>query len=402
MILLLDGEIASLTTEGIQIEKLSDGSTVDRESIKISWTADQAQKSGYPHFMLKEIHEQPDAIKDTLRLPVDSIETAAKIIEESENIYMLAMGTSGHAAKAGRHMFASLSGILPSFELASDFPDTVYGALSDKDCIIAITQSGETTDTITAVKYAIQYGAKVVAITNVVGSSITRLADHTIITQAGPEIGVAATKTFMVQLTSLALIALALGEMTEFQDSIIIKKKRDSLEQLSDLVSEVISRNEEKARRLASVLYDKPSLLFLGRGVSMATAEEGALKLKEIAYNHAEAYSAGESKHGPIALVQDDYPVIFVAPSDETRNRIIGNIMEMKARGATIISVIQKEDHEIEELSDHVFTIPRLTEAEFSIMPYVVPLQLFSYYMALRKGYDPDKPRNLAKSVTVL
>lgn len=402
MILLLDGEIASLTAEGVHIEKLSDGLTVDRDTIKISWTADQAQKSGYPHFMLKEIHEQPDAIRDTLRLQSESIEEAAKIIKDSENVYMLAMGTSGHAAKAGRHMFASLAGILPSFELASDFQDTVYGALSDRDCIIAITQSGETTDTITAVKYAKQYGAKIVAITNVVGSSITRLADYTLITQAGPEIGVAATKTFMVQLTSLALIALALGEMTGFKEHTEIQEKRSSLEKLPELISEVISRNEERARRLASVLYEKPSLLFLGRGISMATAEEGALKLKEIAYNHAEAYSAGESKHGPIALVQDDYPVIFVAPSDDTRSRIIGNIMEMKARGATIVSVIQKDDDEIAGLSDHVFTIPKLTESEFSIMPYVVPLQLFSYYMALRKDYDPDKPRNLAKSVTVL
>ncbi|MFW9836316.1 MAG: glutamine--fructose-6-phosphate transaminase (isomerizing) [Candidatus Thorarchaeota archaeon] len=402
MILLLDGEIATLTTKGVQIEKLSDGSVVDRESIRISWTADQAQKSGYPHFMLKEIHEQPDAVKNTLRLPAASIRSAAEIIKESENVYLLAMGTSGHAAQAGKHMFASLSGILPSFVLASDFPDTVYGALTERDCIIAITQSGETTDTITAVKYAKQYGAKIVTITNVVGSSITRLADHTVITQAGPEIGVAATKTFMVQLTSLALIALALGELSEFSDSKEILRKRRFLDALPELISEVISRNEEKARRLASVLYEKPSLLFLGRGVSISTAEEGALKLKEIAYNHAEAYSAGESKHGPIALVQNGYPVIFIAPSDDTRNRIVGNIMEMKARGATIISVIQKDDDEIAGLSDHVFAIPKIDEPEFSTMPYIVPLQLFSYYMALRKGYDPDKPRNLAKSVTVL
>jgi glucosamine--fructose-6-phosphate aminotransferase (isomerizing) len=402
MILLLDGEIATLTTEGVHIEKLSDGLTVDRDTIKISWTADQAQKSGYPHFMLKEIHEQPDAIRNTLRLRPENIAEVAKIIKDSDNVFMLAMGTSGHAAKAGRHMFASLAGILPSFELASDFPDTVYGALSDKDCIIAITQSGETTDTIAAVKYAKQYGTKIIAITNVIGSSITRLADYTLLTQAGPEIGVAATKTFMVQLTTLALIALALGEMTRFKEPIEIQEKRSSLEKIPELISEVISRNEERARRIASVLYEEPSLLFLGRGISMATAEEGALKLKEIAYNHAEAYSAGESKHGPIALVQDGYPVIFVAPSDDTRNRIVGNIMEMKARGATIVAVIQKDDDEIAGLADHVFTIPEPTESEFSVMPYVVPLQLFSYYMALRKDYDPDKPRNLAKSVTVL
>ncbi|MDH4213729.1 MAG: glutamine--fructose-6-phosphate transaminase (isomerizing) [Candidatus Thorarchaeota archaeon] len=402
MILLLDGEIASLSTDEVRIEKLSDESEVNRESIKISWTADQAQKSGYPHFMLKEIHEQPEAIKNTLRLKDNVIKEAAKIIHSSERVFMLAMGTSGHAAQAGQHMFASISGILPIVELASDFSDTVYGTLTKKDCIIAITQSGETTDTISAVKYAKEFGVKIVAITNVVGSSITQYADYTILTQAGPEIGVAATKTFMVQLTSLALLALSLGELTKFLELSVIKAKRAFLERMPDIVSETISRNEELARRLAGQIYDKPSLLFLGRGVSIATAEEGALKLKEIAYNHAEAYSAGESKHGPIALVQDGYPVIFVAPYDETRSRMIGNIMEMKARGGYTISVISKDDEELTSLSDYVFTISDQIETEFSTMAFIVPLQLFSYYMALRKGYDPDKPRNLAKSVTVL
>jgi len=402
MILLLDGEIACLTSDEIRIESLSDGSEIKRDSIEISWTADQAQKSGYPHFMLKEIHEQPDAIRNTLRLKGDMIKQAAKIIHSSDRVFMLAMGTSGHSALAGRHMFASIAGVLPTFELASDFSDTVYGALTDRDCIIAITQSGETTDTITAVKYAKERGVKIVAISNVVGSSITRLADLTILTQAGPEIGVAATKTFMVQLTSLALIALALGELTGFTDIKNIEAKRKCLEKIPEIVSETISRNEELSRRLAGELYDKTSLLFLGRGVSIATAEEAALKLKEIAYNHAEAYSAGESKHGPIALVEDGFPVIFIAPNDETRSRMIGNIMEMKARGASVVSVILKDDTELESLSRFVFTIPEDIEPEFSTMVFIVPLQLFSYYMALRKGYDPDMPRNLAKSVTVL
>jgi glucosamine--fructose-6-phosphate aminotransferase (isomerizing) len=402
MILLLDGEVATLTTDGVEIRKLSDGTIVERETIEIGWTADQAQKGGFPHFMLKEIHEQPDAIRNTLHLRPEVLKKAAQLIHESRNVYFLAMGTSGHAAIAGKHMFASLAGLLPRFELASDFPDTVYNALTETDCIVAITQSGETTDTISAVKYAKGFGTKVLAITNVVGSSITRFADHTIITQAGPEIGVAATKTFMVQLTSLALIALALGELTSVLDETTLQEKRERLDSLPDVVSEVISRNEEQARRLAGLLHEHPSLLFLGRGISQATSEEGALKLKEIAYNHAEAYSAGQSKHGPIALVHDGYPVVFVAPRDETRNRIIGNIMEMKARGASIVSVIEKEDKELEQLSDHLFVIPKGIDPEFSVMPYVVPLQLFSYYMARRKGYDPDKPRNLAKSVTVL
>jgi len=402
MILLLDGEIACLTSDEVKIENLEDGSKISRDSIEISWTADQAQKSGYPHFMLKEIHEQPDAIRNTLHLREDVIKQAAEIIHSSNRVFMLAMGTSGHSAIAGRHMFASIAGVLPMFELASDFVDTVYGALTDRDCIIAITQSGETTDTISAVKFAKEHGAKIIAITNVVGSSITRLADYTILTQAGPEIGVAATKTFMVQLTSLALIALALGELTGFTDLNSIETKRKCLEKIPEIVSNTISRNEELARRLAGELYEKTSLLFLGRGVSIATAEEAALKLKEIAYNHAEAYSAGESKHGPIALIEDGFPVIFIAPNDETRSRIIGNLMEMKARGASIISVILKDDAELASLSKFVFTIPEDVEPEFSTMVFIVPLQLFSYYMALRKGYDPDMPRNLAKSVTVL
>ncbi|MFW9980369.1 MAG: glutamine--fructose-6-phosphate transaminase (isomerizing) [Candidatus Thorarchaeota archaeon] len=402
MVLLLDGELATLSLSGIEIEKLSDGKPVEREAIKISWTADQAQKGGFPHFMLKEIHEQPEAIRNTLRLRQEVIDKAATMILDANKSFFLAMGTSGHAALAGKHMIASLGGILPSVELASDFQDSVYEAIDESDLVIAITQSGETTDTITAAKYAMKQGSKILAITNVVGSSITRIADHTIFTQAGPEIGVAATKTFMVQLTSLAQIALAVGMASSFRDGEIIQEKRQALNEVPSIVSKVIATEEEVARRIAGEYYANPSMLFLGRGISMATAFEGALKLKEIAYNHAEGYSAGESKHGPIALVQDGYPVVFVAPSDNTRARLIGNIMEMKARGASVISVIQNDDVELRSLSNEVFSIPSGVSAEFSVMPYIVPLQLFSYYMATRKGYDPDKPRNLAKSVTVL
>lgn len=401
MILLLDGEIATITQQDIEIEKLSDGSKVERDAVKISWTADQAEKAGFPHFMLKEIHEQPDAVRNTLRLRNETIEKAAEMIFNSERIYVIAMGTSGHAGMACRHMFASISEIVPVFELASDFEDTIYDTLSEDDLVLAITQSGETTDTVSAAKYAKKFGSTVIAVTNVVGSSITRVADHTIITQAGPEIGVAATKTFMVQLTALAQIAIELGRFSGSKKE-LIERKEKSLEEIPEVISTVIATEEEKARSVAGVYYDVPSLLFLGRGISIATAQEGALKLKEIAYNHAEAYSAGESKHGPIALVEEGYPVIFVAPKDQTRERLVGNIMEMKARGASIISVIEKGDEELKDLSDHVFEVPQGIEPEFSVMPFVIPLQLFSYYMATRKGYDPDKPRNLAKSVTVL
>ncbi len=402
MILLLDGEIAVLETDGVEIRELESGETVERDTIEISWTADQAQKGGYPHFMLKEIHEQPDAIRSTLHIGREMIDGAAQIIANAKHIFLLAMGTSGHAAMAGRHMLASISGVLSTFEIASDFEDTVYESISDNTCVIAITQSGETTDTISAVKYAKSNGARVVAVTNVLGSSITRIADHTVLTQAGPEIGVAATKTFMVQLTALAQISLSTARIRQVMNKDSLKRLEEFLKELPNTVSEVITRNEEMARRLAGIYYQKPSFLFLGRGISIATAFEGALKLKEIAYNHAEGYSAGESKHGPIALVEKGFPVVFVAPKDDTRSRLIGNIMEMKARGAEIIAVIEKGDTEIAGLADYVFEIPPGVPSQFSVMPYVVPLQIFSYYMARKKGYDPDRPRNLAKSVTVL
>ncbi len=402
MILLLDGEIATLTEDDIVIVNLKDGTIVQREPIVISWTASQAQKGGFPHFMLKEIYEQPDAIRNTLHLSEEILKNAAHLIADARHVYMVAMGTSGHAAMAGRYMFSSLAGILPFFEIASDFQDTLCDTISKNDCIIAITQSGETTDTLMAVKYAKRYGANVIAITNVMGSSVTRIADQTLVTYAGPEIGVAATKTFMAQLTALARLALATGVITGVRSADILTAKSSALYRIPDLVSETITRNEEPARRLASIYSQKKSMFFLGRGISIATAYEGALKVKEVSYTHAEGYSAGESKHGPIALVEKEYPVIFIAPKDETRDRIIGNIMEMKARGGNITLVIERGDEDLKNLADHTFEIPPGIESEYSPMAYVVPIQILSYYMATSKGCDPDKPRNLAKSVTVL
>ncbi len=402
MILLLDGEVATLTDHDIIIERLKDDVVIHRDPIAISWTADQAQKGGFPHFMLKEIHEQPEAIRNTLHMNEETLKSAAQMIADAQHVYMLAMGTSGHAALAGRYMFSSLAGILPSFEIASDFQDTVGNILSEDDCIVAITQSGETTDTLMAVKYAKSQGAKTIAITNVVGSSVTRITDQTLITYAGPEIGVAATKTFVVQLTALAQLALMTGNITNFKSAELLASKRSALQRMPEIVSEIITRNEEPARSLASLYSKKQSMLFLGRGISIATAYEGALKVKEVAYVHAEGYSAGESKHGPIALVEKGYPVFVIAPRDDTRDRIIGNIMEMKARGGTITAIIERGDVDLKNLADHIFEIPPGVEPEYSTIAYVVPLQILSYYMATIRGYDPDKPRNLAKSVTVL
>jgi glucosamine--fructose-6-phosphate aminotransferase (isomerizing) len=241
----------------------------------------------------------------------------------------------------------------------------------------------------------------VVSITNVVGSSITRVSDDVIYTQAGPEIGVAATKTFIVQVATLAMLSLELAKLRGTLDYNEIQSMKRSLLDTPRQIESVIKSQEATAIRAAEKYYNKPSFLFLGRGISTATAMEGALKLKEISYTHAEGYPAGESKHGPISLVEQGFPVVFIAPPDETYERLIGNIMEMKAREASVISVCGQADEKIEKLSDDVFEIPGNIPGEFSPIPYVVPLQLFAYYTSVKRGYDPDKPRNLAKSVTV-
>ncbi len=402
VILLHDGELATISLDGISIEKVSDGSPIYRDKIHITWTADMAEKGGFPHFMLKEIHEQPQALRDTFHVKTEIIQKAAELINRSKQVFFVAAGTSGHAGLAGKYLLSKFAGRFTSMENASEFEYIINNNLSDDSLIIAITQSGETLDTINAVKIARKYNSKILSITNVIGSSITSYSDFTIYTQAGPEIGVAATKTFLVQLITLSRLAVELGRLTGILNDSEYKQHINSLRMVPNFVSKIIETEEKTAKSISESLYSKSSFYYLGRGISITTAKEGALKLKEIAYNHAEAYSAGESKHGPIALVEDGFPVVFVVPPDDTYDRSIGNIMEMKARNAEIISVISETDHDVRALSKYFFTVPSDFPIDFSPIGYVVPLQIFSYYMATRKGLDPDKPRNLAKSVTVL
>ncbi|MFX1298141.1 MAG: SIS domain-containing protein, partial [Promethearchaeota archaeon] len=284
--------------------------------------------------------------------------------------------------------------------ISSEFAEKISEALSENSCILAVSQSGETSDTLSAINFAKKYNAKISAITNVVGSSITRAADYFIYTLAGPEIGVAATKTFLVQISTLALLGLSLAKVRGILDPSEVQKLHGQLLNIPNHIEQIIEKQEDYIKSTADRLATKPNFLFLGRGINTPTAMEGALKLKEISYIHAEAYPAGESKHGPIALVESDFPVMFIAPSDNTFDRIIGNIMEMKARGARIISVT--DNRKVHELSDHTFWIPSEVPEVFTPLVSVVPLQLFSYYSAIRRDYNPDKPRNLAKSVTVL
>jgi glucosamine--fructose-6-phosphate aminotransferase (isomerizing) len=401
VIILRDGEMATLTSDGILIEKIDDSTIVPQQITTIDWNPQMAQKSGFPHFMLKEIHEQPYALRNTLRIDERLIEPFAKRINDSNKVILTAAGTSNHACLIGKHMFMHLDQLYCESMISSEFSDTALNTIGEGDAVIAVSQSGETMDTLDAVKKAREKGAGILSITNVVGSSITRLSDHIICTQAGPEIGVAATKTFLVEVAALALLSLELCKLRGTLDYNETQSLKRGLLDTPRLIEAVIKDADGLAIRAAEKYYEAPSFLFLGRGISTATAMEGALKLKEISYTHAEGYPAGESKHGPISLVQLGFPVVFIAPPDQTYDRVIGNIMEMKAREASVIAVAAQGDEKVERLADMVFEIPGNIPAEFSPIPYIVPLQLFAYRTAVKRGLDPDKPRNLAKSVTV-
>ncbi|MBS7287602.1 MAG: glutamine--fructose-6-phosphate transaminase (isomerizing) [Candidatus Freyarchaeota archaeon] len=399
--IILEDDCMAVARKGeLLAERVSDGTIVKPKVIEIPWTIEMACKGGYPHHMIKEIHEQPQALRETLTVNMRELDEAVKVISEANHVYLTGAGTSNHAAVAGKYMMARLASKMMHPVLSSEFYEVLQDLLSNDSAVIAITQSGETADTLEAAKYAKSKGAKVLAITNVVGSSVTRIADAVLYTRAGPEVGVAATKTFLSQLALLALLALRLGELNNALGDVELERMKQKIYEVPSLVSEAIRLTEEKAKLLAKKYSSRRSFFFLGRGINVATAMEGALKLKEISYVHAEAYPAGESKHGPIALVRKGFPVVFVAPPDETKSKIVGNIMEMKARGANIISLTQEGEKEVEQLSDDVFILPA-TPAPLTPITYTVPLQLFAYYMAVERGADPDKPRNLAKSVTV-
>ncbi|MEM2984751.1 MAG: isomerizing glutamine--fructose-6-phosphate transaminase [Candidatus Jordarchaeaceae archaeon] len=365
----------------------------------VSWTPEMLEKGGYPHFMLKEIHEQPKALRNALSLRTEVCQEAARILNDSQQVYITAAGTSNHAGLAGRYMFTKLSRVRAQNILSSEFPELTGELLCEDDVVLAISQSGETADTINAVKHAKRQGAKVVSVTNVVGSTLSKLSDYTIYTYAGPEYGLAATKTFLVQVACLSLLSLDLSLMRGSLSDGEVKTLREGLMNTPHVVDRTIKRQDRVVRDIAYQYASKQSFFFLGRGISTATAMEGALKLKETAYIHAEAYPAGESRHGPIALIEPGFPVIIIAPPDETYDRLVKNLGEVKVHQAKIISVVQENDSEVRALSDHSIIIPE-TVPMFSPITYVVPLQLFAYFVAFRRGYNPDKPRYLVKAVT--
>lgn len=396
-----DGEIITLSLQGYSIKKIQDSSVVTREPKDVDWTPEMAVKQGYPHYMIKEIHEQPAMLRNTLRLQEHYLELMSTFLDRAREVFLVACGTSYHACLAASYMFSKLA-FLPTYPIvASEFTEQHGMSVNIESTILTVSQSGETADTLAAVNTARQRAATVLGLTNAIGSTLTRVSRVYIGQQSGPEIGVAATKTFTSQLSVMANLALRLakhrGKVSQDEMDFIT----DSLKKIPDIVEATIRMQEDSIRFLAQRYKDAKVFFFLGRGISTATAYEGRLKLMEIAYVPSLAFPAGESKHGPISLIEPGFPVIFICPKDDTHKTLIGNIMEMKARGASIIALCEEGDEEIKQLADHCIELPKGIPEVLSPIAYVVPLQLFAYYMAVEKGYNPDMPRNLAKSVTV-
>jgi glucosamine--fructose-6-phosphate aminotransferase (isomerizing) len=396
-----NGELVTLSREDFEIKKIVDSSIVERKPKLIDWSPEMAVKGGYPHFMLKEIHEQPQTLRNTLRLQEHYLDLMATFLERAREVFLVACGTSYHACLAASYMFSKLAFLGTYPVIASECVEQHGKSIGIDSTILAVSQSGETSDTLAAVMTARERAATILGLTNVVDSTLTRVSRVYIDQQSGPEIGVAATKTFTSQVSVLAQLALRVAKKRGKVSQDEMDYLGERLKNLPDDAETIIRRQEEKVRHIAKKYKDAKAFLFLGRGISTATAYEGRLKLMEIAYVPAIALPAGESKHGPIGLVEPGFPVVIVCPKDETHKTVIGNIMEMKARGASVIAVVEEGDQEIERLADDYVEVPKGIGEVLSPILFVIPLQLLAYCMAVEKGYDPDMPRNLAKSVTV-
>jgi glucosamine--fructose-6-phosphate aminotransferase (isomerizing) len=407
MVFLEDGEIAVLEAEGFTLTKL-DGTPVSRGSRTISWSPVMAEKDGFKHFMLKEIFEQPRALEDTLRGRLDrenadvfsaEVGLSDDDAKRIKRVILLACGTSHHATIAGRYWLEELAKVPTIAELASEFRgrDAVVG---EGDLVIAVSQSGETIDTLMAAKEAKERGAQVLAIANVNGSAIPRMADASFYTHAGPEIGVASTKCFMTQLANLLMFSIWLGRRRGTIDDALAGELVEGLARIPQVISERLRKTHLAVADMMGDFADARDVLFLGRGLSFPMALEGALKLKEISYVHAEGYAAGEMKHGPIALLDAHVPVVVVMPQDRHYDRVSSNMQEARAREAKIIGVTTVGDTQAQSLCDRFVEVAATHEA---LTPFVtvVPLQLYAYCVADHKGTDVDQPRNLAKTVTV-
>jgi len=406
MIFLEEGDIAELTVKEVKIFN-QDGKRVKREIQNITWDAVQAEKGGFKHFMLKEIFEQPQTIQDTFlgrlipdegKVFLEGLKYDEKMLNRISKIYIVACGTSYHAGLVGKFLIEKLAGITVEVDIASEFRYR-SPVLDAKTLVIVISQSGETADTLAALRLAKQNKCSTLAICNVVGSSISRAADASIHTRCGPEIGVASTKAFTGQLTVLYLIALDWARIRKTVPDKEYRKLLSTFWEMSMKLREVLKKSEE-INTLAKEYSNKRDFLFLGRNLNYPIALEGALKLKEISYIHAEGYPAGEMKHGPIALIDENMPIMVIATACKVYEKIIGNVMEAKARGGNIIALATEGDTDIKNKTDRQIYMPEVNEI-FAPLLNVVPLQLFAYYVSVALGCDVDQPRNLAKSVTV-
>ena len=407
-IYLEDNEMAVINQDkGLKMYAIPDNSRVDPHIQELQLSLEKIEKGGYDHFMLKEIYEQPNAIIDTFRgrlhrdeqqILLSGLEEYKEVFEKANRIIIVACGTSWHAGLVGEYLFEDAARIPVEVEYASEFRYRNPVIYTD-DVLIAISQSGETADTLAAIKLAKEAGAVVFGICNVVGSSIARAADTGAYTHAGPEIGVASTKAFTTQITLLMLICLRLGQIRGSLTPEEFGRVAEELEKLPKSI-ETVLQSEKAIQKIAKSYHKASNFLYLGRGYNFPVALEGALKLKEISYIHAEGYPAAEMKHGPIALIDKNMPVVVIATNKGHYEKVVSNIQEIKSREGKIIAVVTKGDKSVKALADHVIEIPEVTESLTPILASV-PLQLLAYHIAVMRGCNVDQPRNLAKSVTV-
>jgi glucosamine--fructose-6-phosphate aminotransferase (isomerizing) len=410
VVFLGDEEMAVITRSGVEFTDYT-GRAVSKTTQRVLWDPIAAEKGGHKHFMLKEIYEQPTAARDTIlgRVSLDSgrifladLNIPEETFQTLQKVTIIACGTSWHAGLVGKYLIEALAQVPVEVDYGSEYRYR-NPIISSNELAIVITQSGETADTLAALREAKRKGARSIAICNVVGSMATREADGTVYTHAGPEIGVASTKAFTSQLVALQLLALYMAQVRRTLDPAEIRRHIDELLQLPQILEQAI-RASAPTERLAERFYNRTDFLFLGRGINYPIALEGALKLKEISYIHAEGYPAGEMKHGPIALIDERMPVVAIAPDDHVFEKMVGNVQEAKARGGSVIAVVSEGDQRLGQVldatNDHLIAMPRTTPLLTPIV-MTIPLQLLAYYIAVRRGCDVDQPRNLAKSVTV-
>lgn len=404
--LMEENEVAVITKNDIKFFA-EDGEPVSKEVFHVTWDVTAAEKGGYEHFMIKEIHEQPKAVKDTMlsridadsdTISLDDIKLTKEDIEKFSKIFIVACGTAYHAGIVGKYMIENLAKIPVEVDIASEF--RYRNALVDENTLlIIISQSGETLDTLAALKEAKAKGARILSIVNVVGSSIARESHDVLYTWAGPEIAVASTKAYTTQLIALYEIALHMADLKGTLSKEEIKAIKDQMMALPGKIEKALE-NKKEIQKFATKYSGVKDVFFLGRGLDSAVAMEGSLKLKEISYIHSDAYAAGELKHGPIALIEKGTIVIAIMTQQELYEKMLNNVKEVKARGAYVFAIAKEGHKEVEEISDQVLFIPEVSDLLAPVVA-VIPLQMLAYYMAVEKGCDVDKPRNLAKSVTV-